>query len=159
MTESDGAGSSTDLDALGSLVERLSTVAQKTGLATLLVRTNEFRIELTTEKAKAPRRIEHVSTLPALTSDSVPVVDVATQTDGYVVTSPMVGTFYRSTSPNDPPLVNVGDRIDSGQLIGIIEAMKIMNEITSDRGGSVLEIMVDNAEAVEYGSQLIRLGP
>jgi acetyl-CoA carboxylase biotin carboxyl carrier protein len=154
----DSTGES-DLELLGALVERLSSVAQRTGLATLKVKTSEFQIELTTGLAKAPRRVEQVSSQPVVSSDSVAVVDVATQTDGYVVTSPMVGTFYRSTSPADPPLVQVGDRVESGQLIGIIEAMKIMNEINSDRSGTVLEVIAVNAEAVEYGSPLIRLGP
>ena len=71
----------------------------------------------------------------------------------------MVGTFYHSPSPSDPPLVQVGDRVEIGQLIGIIEAMKIMNEINADRSGTVIEIIVPNAAAVEYGSPLIRLGP
>jgi acetyl-CoA carboxylase biotin carboxyl carrier protein len=71
----------------------------------------------------------------------------------------MVGTFYHSASPSDPPLVQVGDRVEVGQLIGIIEAMKIMNEITADRAGTVLDVLVPNATAVEYGSPLIRLGP
>jgi acetyl-CoA carboxylase biotin carboxyl carrier protein len=71
----------------------------------------------------------------------------------------MVGTYYRSTSPTDPPLVQPGDRVEVGQLIGIIEAMKIMNEITADRSGTVLDVIAENATAVEFGSPLIRLGP
>jgi acetyl-CoA carboxylase biotin carboxyl carrier protein len=162
MSDADDQSSAVALGELGDLIERLASVAQRTSLATINVKTGDFRIELTTGLAKAPRRVEHVSTSAAplaTSSDSVPVVDVASKTDGYVVTSPMVGTFYRSTSPSDPPLVNVGDRIEAGQLIGIIEAMKIMNEITSDRGGTVLEIIAENAEAVEYGSPIIRVGP
>ena len=162
MSDADDQSSTVHLGELGDLIERLAAIAQRTGVATLNVKTGDFRIELTTGLAKAPRRVEQVpsSASPqAMSSDSVPVVDVASKTDGYVVTSPMVGTFYRSTSPSDPPLVNVGDRIEAGQLIGIIEAMKIMNEITSDRGGTVLEIIAENAEAVEYGSPIIRVGP
>ena len=78
---------------------------------------------------------------------------------GHLITAPMVGTFYQSPSPSDPPLVQVGDRVEAGQLVGIIEALKIMNEITSDRSGTVLEVIAANATAVEYGSPLIRLGP
>ena len=148
-----------DLTELGDLIERLSGVAQRTGLATLTVKSEGLNIKLTTGLAKAPRRVEHVAAPASMSSDSVPVVDVKTQVDGYVVTAPMVGTFYHSASPADPPLVGVGDRIEPGQLIGIIEAMKIMNEINSDRGGTVLEVIAENAGAVEYGSPLIRLGP
>lgn len=148
----------TDLKQLGDLVERLSNVAQKTGLASLVVKTDEFSIRLTTGLAKAPRKREMIAQAP-LSSDSVAVVDIFTQIDGYVVTSPMVGTFYQAASPADPPLVQVGDRVETGQLIGIIEAMKIMNEINSDRAGTVIEVIAENATAVEYGSPLIRLGP
>jgi len=108
MTDAGEQPNAVHLGELGDLVERLSAVAQKTGLATLNVKTTEFRIELTTGLAKAPRRVEHVTTSgpqTAMSSDSVPVVDVASKIDGYVVTSPMVGTFYRATSPTEPALV------------------------------------------------------
>lgn len=77
--------------------------------------------------------------------------------EGHVVTSPMIGTYYSASAPGEPPFVNVGDEVETGQVIGIIEAMKIMNEITADKSGVVVEIMVDNAEAVEYGTPLIRI--
>ncbi|HEU5431731.1 MAG TPA: biotin/lipoyl-containing protein [Thermomicrobiales bacterium] len=73
------------------------------------------------------------------------------------ITAPMVGTFYASPSPGSPPFIDVGDAIQPGQVIGIIEAMKIMNEIAADRGGVVDAILATNAQAVEYGSPLVRL--
>ena len=78
--------------------------------------------------------------------------------DGQVVTAPMIGTFYSAPSPGDSPFVHVGDEVEIGQAIGIIEAMKIMNEIIADRAGVVLEVLVENAQPVEYGSPLLRLG-
>ena len=69
----------------------------------------------------------------------------------------MVGTFYTSPTPSSPAFVAVGDYIVAGQTIGIIEAMKIMNEITTDRSGVVIEFLTDNAQPVEYGSPLIRV--
>jgi acetyl-CoA carboxylase biotin carboxyl carrier protein len=69
----------------------------------------------------------------------------------------MVGTFYTSPTPSAPPIVTVGDYVVAGQTIGIIEAMKIMNEITTDRAGVVMEFLVDNAQPVEYGSPLLRV--
>jgi acetyl-CoA carboxylase biotin carboxyl carrier protein len=77
--------------------------------------------------------------------------------DGHFVTAPMIGTFYASPAPGEPPYVRVGDTVQAGQTIGIIEAMKIMNEIVADRAGVVLEVFVGNAQAVEYGSPLLRL--
>ena len=78
-------------------------------------------------------------------------------TAGHMVSAPMVGTFYISPTPSSPPFVAVGDYVVAGQTIGIIEAMKIMNEITTDRSGVVVEFLVDNAQPVEYGSPLIRV--
>jgi acetyl-CoA carboxylase biotin carboxyl carrier protein len=76
---------------------------------------------------------------------------------GHVVSAPMIGTFYASPSPGEPPFVSVGDSVEVGQVIGIIEAMKIMNEITADRAGTVSEVFVSNSQPVEYGSPLIRI--
>ena len=71
-----------------------------------------------------------------------------------VIRSPLVGTFYRAPSPNAPAFVNVGDEIKPGQVLCIIEAMKLMNEVESDREGKVVEILVENAQPVEYGELL-----
>ena len=76
-----------------------------------------------------------------------------------VITAPMIGTYYNAPTPNDPPFVSVGDRVDVGQTVGIIEAMKIMNEIAATHAGTVKAILVANAQAVEYGSPLLRLAP
>ncbi|MGL5193707.1 MAG: acetyl-CoA carboxylase biotin carboxyl carrier protein [Chroococcales cyanobacterium] len=75
------------------------------------------------------------------------------------VISPMVGTFYRSPSPDEPPFVAVGDRIKLGQTVCIIEAMKLMNEIEAEVSGQVVEILVENGTPVEYGQPLMRISP
>ncbi|MFL9987048.1 acetyl-CoA carboxylase biotin carboxyl carrier protein [Paraburkholderia sediminicola] len=77
---------------------------------------------------------------------------------GHVVTSPMVGTFYRAPSPGAEPFVQVGDTVKEGQTICIIEAMKLLNEIESDKSGVVKEILVENGQAVEYGQPLFLVG-
>lgn len=77
--------------------------------------------------------------------------------EGHVVTAPMIGTFYAAPSPGEDPFLQIGDDVEVGQVIGIIEAMKIMNEIVADKPGVVAEILVENAQAVEYGSPLVRL--
>ncbi len=71
------------------------------------------------------------------------------------VASPMVGTFYRASSPESKPFIEVGDTINEGDAICIIEAMKLMNEIVADRSGTVKEILVGNGEVVEFGQPLI----
>jgi acetyl-CoA carboxylase biotin carboxyl carrier protein len=73
---------------------------------------------------------------------------------GHVVTSPMVGTFYRAPSPGADPFVQIGDTVKDGQTICIIEAMKLLNEIETDKAGVIKEILVENGQAVEYGQPL-----
>jgi acetyl-CoA carboxylase biotin carboxyl carrier protein len=78
---------------------------------------------------------------------------------GLVVTSPIVGTFYRAPDPNSPPFVNVGDHIKVGQVLCIIEAMKLMNEIEAEAAGEILKIHVENGQAVQYGDALFTVKP
>ena len=78
--------------------------------------------------------------------------------EGNFVTSPMVGTFYLKPSPTEKPYVEVGQRVEKGETLCIIEAMKLMNEIESEYSGEVLEILVNDGESVEYGTKLFRIG-
>ncbi|GAB4390445.1 MAG: acetyl-CoA carboxylase biotin carboxyl carrier protein [Thermodesulfovibrionales bacterium] len=75
------------------------------------------------------------------------------------VTAPLVGTFYRASSPEAPPFVEVGDRVKKGQVLCIIEAMKLMNEIESEVDGVLVRALVENAQAVEYGEPLFLIEP
>lgn len=77
--------------------------------------------------------------------------------DLHEVESPMVGTFYRAPAPDAPPYVEVGDRVEEGETLCILEAMKLMNELESEVGGTIREICVENAEPVEYGQVLFRI--
>ena len=77
--------------------------------------------------------------------------------DETYITSPIVGTFYSAPSPEAKAFVKVGDRVEKGQTLGIVEAMKLMNEIESDYSGTVAEILVNNQEGVEYGQPLFRI--
>ena len=76
---------------------------------------------------------------------------------GNVVESPLVGTFYAAPAEDAESFVKVGDRVEKGQILGIVEAMKLMNEIESDYSGTVAEILVNNQEGVEYGQPLFRI--
>jgi len=93
---------------------------------------------------------QDISAPPAAPSLAVRLVDV---------TSPMVGTFYRAPSPEAPSYVQVGDRIKPGQVLCILEAMKLMNEIEAEVGGRIAEIAVENTEPVEFGQLLFRIEP
>jgi acetyl-CoA carboxylase biotin carboxyl carrier protein len=75
----------------------------------------------------------------------------------YIFKSPMVGTFYRKPSPEDPYFVSEGDVIKSGDVLCIVEAMKVMNEVQSDQGGEIVEILVDDSVSIEYGQPLFKI--
>jgi acetyl-CoA carboxylase biotin carboxyl carrier protein len=88
-------------------------------------------------------------------SPAAPVLpEAAAEPEGRTIKSPMVGTFYRSASPGAKPFVEVGDPINEGQPVCIIEAMKIMNEIDSDTSGKIVRILCENGQAVEFGQPL-----
>ncbi|MDE3055374.1 MAG: acetyl-CoA carboxylase biotin carboxyl carrier protein [Verrucomicrobiota bacterium] len=76
---------------------------------------------------------------------------------GTFITSPMVGTFYASPSPDKPPFVKVGDAVDGGTVVCIVEAMKVMNEVKAGMSGKVVEVLVHNGQPVEFGTRLFRI--
>ncbi|MGH9870732.1 MAG: acetyl-CoA carboxylase biotin carboxyl carrier protein [Candidatus Polarisedimenticolia bacterium] len=82
---------------------------------------------------------------------------VAPASDVYQMTSPMVGTFYRAANPTAPPFIQVGDVVKKGQVLCIVEAMKLMNELESEVAGEVLDIPVSNGQPIEYGEVLFRI--
>lgn len=99
---------------------------------------------------------------PVPTSESEPVPSPASTVnrDKWLeITSPMVGTFYCAPAPGEDPFVEVGDRIRSGQVVCIIEAMKLMNEIEAEVSGQIMEILVENGDSVEYGQTLMWVNP
>jgi len=100
----------------------------------------------------APAAAAPPSPLPA-----APAAPAGPPAGSHVLTSPIVGTFYRSSSPDAPPFVEIGARVKKGQVLCIIEAMKLMNEIESDVDGTVAEIYPQNAQAVEFGEPLFAI--
>ena len=88
---------------------------------------------------------------------AAPVVPVAEAATGHAVKSPMVGTFYRSASPGAKPFIEVGSVVREGETICIIEAMKILNEIETDKSGTITKILCENGQAVEYGQPLFMI--
>jgi acetyl-CoA carboxylase biotin carboxyl carrier protein len=83
---------------------------------------------------------------------------VAAEPTGYIVKSPMVGTFYRSSAPGTPAFVEVGSTVKAGDTVCIIEAMKLLNEIDTDKAGVVTQILVENGQPVEFGQPLFVIG-
>ena len=118
------------------------------------------RIRLT--RSRAPSPVAPAVPMPIAPTAPAPATPApAEKTDDglHEVLSPMVGTFYRSPSPEADPFVSEGDRIESGQTVCIIEAMKIMNEIPADVQGEVVEILVGDGQPVEYNQALFKIRP
>lgn len=95
----------------------------------------------------------------APTPAPAPIARSATKIDGLEITSPMAGTFYGAAAPGEAPFVKAGDRVKKGQVVGIIEAMKLMNEIEAEIGGEVVKVLVDNGTPVTPGMPLILIRP
>lgn len=141
-------------------LKKLIDLVQESGIAELEVTENEEKVRIV--KGGAPVREAYMSAsapmpvaapAPAVpTAAAVPVAPAAPT--GHVVKSPMVGTFYRSSSPGADPFVEIGDTVKSGQTVCIIEAMKLLNEIEADKDGVVKAILVENGQPVEFGEPL-----
>jgi acetyl-CoA carboxylase biotin carboxyl carrier protein len=101
-----------------------------------------------------------VAPLPAAAPPAPPPpATAASRGDLQPITAPMVGTFYRSPAPGEPPFVDLGTRIRAGQTVCILEAMKLMNELETEVAGEVVEILVENGTPVEFGQVLMRIRP
>ena len=101
-----------------------------------------------------PAPVQAAAAVPAPATAAAATPAAAPAETGHVVKSPMVGTFYRSSSPGGKPFAEVGDAVKEGQPICIIEAMKIMNEIEADKSGTVVKVLCENGQAVEFGQPL-----
>lgn len=146
----EGTPMSAASDTLIGTVRELISMMGKGGISELDLSTGDLSIRLRGQSGAT-------AVMPA-GGGPAGHASVPTEEPGHTVTAPMIGTYYSSPSPGEAPFVQVGDDVEVGQVVGIIEAMKIMNEIISDRAGPVLEVMVENAQPVEYGSPLLRLG-
>ena len=107
----------------------------------------------------APNLSELKPRSSAPTRPAAAVAEAAPEKKGHVITSPFVGTFYRTPAPDQPSYVDVGSVVKKGQTLCIVEAMKLMNEIESEVAGKVVEILAQNAQPVEFGQPLFRIEP
>jgi acetyl-CoA carboxylase biotin carboxyl carrier protein len=145
-----------DVEPIAELVERLVATMQRGGVARLDVSYGDLRVSLRSGATSA----RSGGTSEARSIEPAQIAEFFEDDDElHVVASPMIGTFYAASAPNEPPFVTPGEIVEAGQTIGIVEAMKIMNEIAADRGGEVIDVVAVNGQTVEYGSPLIRLRP
>lgn len=147
-------------------IKEMINLMNENGLAELEVEKDDMRIRLKKtatgfEGTQSPIIIPATpAAAPAAAAlQNVPAAEEKIVIKTVEIKSPMVGTFYRAPNPEAPPYVEVGQQIEPGQVICIIEAMKLMNEIKSEIRGKILEILVDNAEPVEFGQSLFLIDP
>ena len=145
-------------------VEALAKQVNEAQLDGIEVETDDFRIKLT--KHHRPHHPPVPPIPPPMPHDNMSAFTVMTHptevqepttpaANGKFIKSPIIGTFYAASAPGNPPFVTVGDRISKGQVVCIVESMKLMNEITSEFDGTVAEVLVKDGEAVEYDQALI----
>lgn len=146
-----------DLRKLKTLIDLVS----ESGVAELEITEGEDRVRIVNRNGAAPVQVHQPVTIAQPMPVPVPAPEVAPapaptapQQTGTPLTSPMVGTFYRTPSPGADPFVKVGDTVKKGQVVCIIEAMKLLNEVEADMDGTVKEVCVENGQPVEFGQSL-----
>ncbi len=139
-------------DPVVNRVRALLQLAAQHSVAELSIEAGDFKLSLRTHPGHTPA-LQAAPVDPA--ADIAPAAAAAA--DEHVITAPMIGTFYEAAAPGEPPFVGVGDVVEVGQTVAIIEAMKIMNEIQSDVAGTVVEVLARNGHGVEFGQPLFRI--
>ena len=140
-------------------IRELAQIVRENGLSALEISENESRIRIECTRGEGVVAAPAPAAAPAMES-SAPVIREEAAVDFnrvHEIKSPMVGVFYTSPSPDTKPFVEIGQRVKKGDVVCIIEAMKLMNELTADQDGEVVDICVNNGEVVEYGQPLFKL--
>lgn len=159
-------------------IQELLKAVNKSNISELSIKEGDFEITIkqsgpemqyiAVQPGSASMMMPSAAPQPALQQPAAPVAPAPAamptaasdnDTNGITIKSPMIGTFYRSASPEKPPFVNVGDEIKPGQVLCIIEAMKLFNEIESDISGRIVKVLVDDASPVEYDQPLFIVEP
>jgi len=145
-------------------LKKLIDLVQESGIGELEITEGEEKVKIVRggQRAEvvppgAPAPAAGTGVPAPAAAQTAPGPGVPAAPEGHVVKSPMVGTFYRASSPDAEPFVEAGDTVKAGQTICIIEAMKLMNEIEADQDGVIKAILVENGQPVEYGEPLIVL--
>jgi acetyl-CoA carboxylase biotin carboxyl carrier protein len=148
-------------------IQDLIKFVQKSGVNEVSIEENDFKITIKTNQA--PTVV--TATIPAAATAAAAPTPVAAapvaaaapaviESDNYItIKSPMIGTFYRSASPDKPSFVNVGDEIKAGQVLCVVEAMKLFNEIEAEISGRIVKVLVDNASPIEFDQPLFVVEP
>jgi acetyl-CoA carboxylase biotin carboxyl carrier protein len=149
-----------DLRKLKTLIDLVS----ESGISELEVNEGEDRVRIVNAGSPAPvGQVVYANPAPAQTVQAAPIASSAAVAaapaapeaeSGFIARSPMVGTFYRAPNPESPNFVNVGDTVKEGQTLCIIEAMKLLNEIESEKAGVIKEILCENGQGVEFDQPL-----
>ncbi len=145
-------------------LKKLIDLVEESGITELEVTEGEEKVRIVKHANVAPQQTYMMppaapAAAPlAATAPAAEVPEKSTLPEGQVITSPMVGTFYRSASPGSDPFVEIGSAVKSGDTLCIVEAMKLLNEIESDCSGTVKAILVENGQPVEYGEPLFIVG-
>ncbi|HEY0898667.1 MAG TPA: acetyl-CoA carboxylase biotin carboxyl carrier protein [Sphingobacteriaceae bacterium] len=152
-------------------IQELIKFVSKSGVNEVSIEQEDFKITIKTNQAPTYVTASIPAALPAAAPAPQPAAvaapapqaeapaPVAETSNLITIKSPMIGTFYRSSSPDKPVFVNVGDEIKAGQVVCIIEAMKLFNEIESEISGRIVKVLVDNSQPVEYDQPLFLVEP
>ncbi len=142
-------------------LKKLIDLVEASGIAELEITEGEEKVRIAKSIAGAPMMMAHAPQAMHMAAPAAPVAGAAAAApaedalpDGHVVRSPMVGTFYRAPAPGSKNFSEVGQSVNAGDTLCIIEAMKLLNEIESDQGGVIKAILVENGQPVEYGEPL-----
>ncbi len=149
-------------------LKKLIDLVQESGISELEVTEGEEKVRIAKHSIShaAPQPVQHMVHAAPVAAQATPATSSAADSTGpentlpagHVLTSPMVGTFYRAASPGSDAFANVGDTVAVGDALCIIEAMKLMNEIDSDAAGVIKAILVENGQPVEFGQPLMIIG-
>ena len=147
-------------------LKKLIDLVQESGIAELEITEGEEKVRISragntvqTAAMTMPQATSMTAAAPATAAAaSAAALETPAEPAGHVVKSPMVGTFYRSSAPGAKPFVEIGQSVNTGDTLCIIEAMKLLNEIEADQGGLIKSVLVENGQPVEYGQPLFLIG-
>ena len=149
-------------------LKKLIDLVQESGIAELEITEGEEKVRISragnavqTAVMTMPQAATMMTAAPAAAAAAVALAaapGAPAEPEGHVVKSPMVGTFYRSSAPGAKPFVEIGQPVNAGDTLCIIEAMKLLNEIEADLGGVIKSVLVENGQPVEYGQPLFLIG-